>query len=249
MGKSFIELEWARIVCEHTALPVLLLAPLAVAKQMIQEANKFGIAAAYSKGGSHSFGIVVSNYERLGNFNAEDYSGVVLDESSILKSFDGATRSLLIETFRETPYKLCGTATLSPNDHMEIGNHAEFLGVMTATEMLSTFFVHDGGETQKWRLKGHARKEFWKWVCSWAVNIRKPSDIGYDDGPFTLPPLHLSATRSLMSDIARMLLRCPRRESFRETCCAAVDGRRSGKGAVEIVGEEPDESWILVEAT
>lgn len=191
MGKSLIELEWARCVYEHTGVPVLLLAPLAVAYQMVTEGQKFGIHTKYCKspedaGDEH---IVVTNYERMEAFAAADFSGVVLDESSILKSFDGATRTALIDKFRNTPYRLAATATPAPNDHMELGNHAEFLGVMTATEMLSMFFTHDGGETQKWRLKGHARAEFWKWVCSWAVNIRKPSDAGYDDGPFILPPL------------------------------------------------------------
>jgi DNA modification methylase len=191
MGKSLIELEWARVVSEHTKMPVLLLAPLAVAYQMVREGEKFGIAASYCKD-SHDAkdtAIVITNYERMDHFEASDFAGVVLDESSILKSFDGKTRTALIDAFKETPYRLAATATPAPNDHMELGNHAEFLGVMTAQEMLSMFFTHDGGETQKWRLKGHARTEFWKWVCSWAVSIRKPSDVGYEDGAFILPPL------------------------------------------------------------
>lgn len=190
MGKTLIELEWARVVAEHVGKPVLLLAPLAVSGQMIREGQKFGITAHYCKTQGDIAGpLVVTNYERMEAFDPADFAGVVLDESSILKSFDGRTRSTLIEMFQQTPYRLAATATPAPNDHMELGNHAEFLGVMTASEMLSMFFVHDGGETQKWRLKGHARTEFWKWVCSWAVSLRKPSDIGYDDGPFKLPPL------------------------------------------------------------
>lgn len=190
MGKTLIELDWARVVAEHVGKPVLMLAPLAVSGQMIREGQKFGIQAHYCKDQSEVSGpLVVTNYERIESFDPSKFAGVVLDESSILKSFDGRTRSTLIEMFQQTPYRLAATATPAPNDHMELGNHAEFLGVMTASEMLSMFFVHDGGETQKWRLKGHARTEFWKWVCSWAVAIRKPSDIGYDDGPFKLPPL------------------------------------------------------------
>jgi hypothetical protein len=114
----------------------------------------------------------------LQHFDPSAFAGVVLDESSILKNFEGRTRTAIIEAFRQTPFRLAATATPAPNDFMELGNHAEFLGVMTRAEMLATFFVHDGGETQKWRLKGHAEKEFWRWLCSWAVNIRKPSDIG-----------------------------------------------------------------------
>lgn len=190
MGKTLIELEWARVVAEHVGKPVLLLAPLAVSGQMIREGEKFGITAHYCKTMDDISGpLVVTNYERMESFDPSKFTGVVLDESSILKSFDGSTRSTLIEMFQDVPYRLAATATPAPNDHMELGNHAEFLGVMTASEMLSMFFVHDGGETQKWRLKGHARTEFWKWVCSWAVSLRKPSDIGYDDGPFKLPPL------------------------------------------------------------
>lgn len=182
MGKSFIELEWSRIIAKHMNAPVLLVAPLAVAQQMLRE-------AAYHKDGDN-IKTPITNYERLDNFDVSEFAGVALDESSILKSFDGKTRSALIEMFQKTPFRLAATATPSPNDLMELGNHSEFLGVMTASEMLSTFFVHDGGETQKWRLKGHAKTEFWKWVCSWAVCINKPSDIGYPDGDFILPPLH-----------------------------------------------------------
>lgn len=248
MGKSFIELEWARVVSEHTNMPVLLLAPLAVAHQMITEAAKFGIRAKYFKdsdgiGDEH---IVITNYERVENFPPELFSGVVLDESSILKSFDGKTRSTLIEMFRETPYKLAATATPAPNDHMELGNHAEFLGVMTATEMLSMFFVHDGGETQKWRLKGHARAEFWKWVCSWAVNIRKPSDVGYEDGPFILPPLHYHEHIVEVDIPSEGMLFAMPAESLSERLAArrsTVDDRVAK--VVEIVSGEQARPWLI----
>jgi superfamily II DNA or RNA helicase len=248
MGKSFIELEWARVVAEKTAMPVLLLAPLAVAHQMITEAAKFGIRAKYFKE-AEGFGdehIIVTNYERMDNFDAEDFSGVVCDESSILKAMDGKTRTRLIEKFRDTPYKLAATATPAPNDHMELGNHAEFLGVMTATEMLSMFFVHDGGETQKWRLKGHARKEFWKWVCSWAVNIRKPSDAGYDDGPFILPPLHYHEHIVHVDTPSEGMLFAMPAETLGERLAArrsTVDDRVAE--VQKIIAAEADETWLV----
>ncbi len=170
MGKSLMQLEWARRVYHHTAGRVLLLAPLAVAHQTVREAERFGIRAAYAKDQSEADSpIVVTNYERLHAFLPWQGAGVVLDESSILKAYDGKTRTLIIESFRETPYRLACTATPAPNDHMELGNHAQFLGVMSREEMLAMFFTHDGGETQTWRLKGHARNEFWRWVCDWAV--------------------------------------------------------------------------------
>ena len=190
MGKTLIELEWSKHISAHTSAPVLLLAPLAVAQQTAnKESLKFGFDARLVRHQDEvGDGINVTNYDRIEDFDPSKFSAVVCDESSIFKSMDGKTRSTLIEMFASTPYKLCATATPAPNDYMELGNHSEFLGVMTATEMLSMFFVHDGGETQKWRLKGHARKEFWKWVCSWAVSMRKPSDIGYSDEGFVLPP-------------------------------------------------------------
>ena len=187
-GKGFMQLEWA----DKVPGPVLILAPLAVAAQTVREGKKFGIDARHVRAQSEVSGkISVTNYEMLHHFDPKHFQGVVLDESSILKSLDGKTRTTIIESFRETPFKLACTATPAPNDFMELGNHAEFLGAMTHQEMLSMFFVHDGGETQKWRLKGHAESEFWKWLCSFCVMIRKPSDLGYDDGKFKLPRLNL----------------------------------------------------------
>ena len=188
MGKTFMQCEWAR----HVPGPVLILAPLAVAGQTARDMAGFGIEVNYAREQSQVRGkITITNYEMLEHFDASKFAGVVLDESSILKAYDGATRTLIIESFRDTPFRLACTATPAPNDFMELGNHAEFLGVMTRVEMLSMFFVHDGGETQNWRLKGHAESEFWKWLCSWAVMIRKPSDLGYPDGDFVLPELIL----------------------------------------------------------
>ena len=193
MGKTPMQLEWASQVCQQIDGRVLILAPLAVSHQTIREAQKFGIEGVeYAVRPEHTKArIVVTNYQKLQHFNPSDYVGVVIDESSILKSMDGKTRSAIIESFAKTPYRLACSATPAPNDYMELGNHAEFLGIMSRVEMLSMFFVHDGADTSQWRLKGHAQDKFWEWVCTWAVTLRKPSDLGYDDGGFLLPPLNL----------------------------------------------------------
>ena len=191
LGKTPQQLVWADEV-RRKAGDVLILAPLAVAAQTVKEGKKFGVDLEYSRTGEKSkTGITIANYEMLSHFSSDDYAGIVLDESSILKSYTGKFRTEILEAFNRTSYRLACTATPSPNDLMELGNHAEFVGAMSRTEMLSMFFVHDGGETQKWRLKGHAQEDFWKWVCSWAIMIRKPSDLGYEDGKFILPPLNM----------------------------------------------------------
>jgi hypothetical protein len=187
MGKTIMQLEWAN----HIPGKVLILAPLAVAQQTVAEGKKFGIECVYQRTGSAGEKITITNYEMMQNFDPAAYQGIILDESSILKAQDGKTRTAIIGAFSKTPYRLACTATPAPNDYMELGNHAEFLGIMTMPEMLSMFFVHDGGETQKWRLKGHAQSEFWKWLASWSVMIRKPSNLGYDDAEFILPPLRI----------------------------------------------------------
>lgn len=191
LGKTPQQLTWAENVVREYNKPVLILAPLAVSKQTVREGEKFGIEARVAVQQSDVIKptIYVTNYEKLHHFDPSGFAGVVLDESSILKSFTGATRNQLIEMFAETPMKLCCTATPAPNDFMELGNHSEFLGVLTRTEMLSTFFVHDGGDTSKWRLKGHAEEEYWKWICQWAVMLRQPSDLGYENNGFVLPEL------------------------------------------------------------
>lgn len=190
LGKTLMELAWGRRVAEYTGKPVLCFAPLAVSAQHIREATKFGLAADLAKAQSDiSDGVFVSNYQKIEHFDLSKFGGVILDESSILKSTDGHYRTRLIEECQSIPFRLAATATPAPNDFMELGNHAEFLGVMSYTDMLATFFVHDGGDTQKWRLKGHAENEFWKWMASWAVMIRKPSDLGYSDDGYRLPPL------------------------------------------------------------
>lgn len=190
MGKTLMQLEWAR----HIPGDVLILAPLAVAQQTVREAEHFAIPIRYARKETGESGITITNYEMLAHFDVSRYAGVVLDESAILKAYDGKTRTRIIEAFQRTPYRLACTATPAPNDYMELGNHAEFLGVMSRVEMLSMFFVHDGGETQTWRLKGHAQQAFWQWLASWSVLIRKPSDLGYEDGAFTLPALRTHET-------------------------------------------------------
>jgi len=192
LGKTRMQLEWARHVADATSGDVLILAPLAVASQTAREGADFGVDVAICRDGSDvRSGVNVTNYDRLHKFDLASFAGVVLDESSCLKDFTSATRNDLIDGFRATPYRLACTATPSPNDFTELGNHAEFLGVMSRVEMLSMWFVHDGGSTQDWRLKGHAVDSFWKWVCSWACLIKKPSDLGYEDGAHALPPLRI----------------------------------------------------------
>ena len=192
LGKTPMQLEWARQVYEYTKQDIIIFAPLAVAQQTIKEGKKFGIKVTYARCMEQvKPGITVTNYEMLEYFDPSHFGAVVLDESSILKSYTGKFRTEIIHRFNRTPFRLACTATPSPNDYMELGNHAEFLGVLSRVEMLSTYFIHDGGETSKWRLKGHAQDPFWKWLSSWAVVIRKPSDIGFSDDGFNLPPLNI----------------------------------------------------------
>ena len=191
LGKSLMELAWAEQVHRQTGKDILHLAPLAVSAQMIREADKFGVAARLVSDQSECGpGTNVTNYQKLQHFDLSRFGGVILDESSILKSTDGHYRCRLIEACQQIPFRLAATATPAPNDFMELGNHAEFLGIMSYTDMLATFFTHDNGDTQKWRLKGHAETEFWKWMASWAVMLRRPSDLGYSNDGYDLPPLH-----------------------------------------------------------
>ena len=187
LGKTFMQLAWAEQVADHTNRPVLILAPLAVSEQTIGEGRKFGIDVCRVCQGV--FRLEITNYEQLKNIDVSLFSGVVLDESSILKGFDGKLRKMITEAFKDTPYKLSCTATPSPNDLMEFGTQAEFLGIMSHLEMLAMFFIHDGGDTSKWRLKGHGRAKFWEWLSTWAVVIRNPSDYGYDSTGYDLPPI------------------------------------------------------------
>ena len=191
MGKTAMQLEWASQVCKHVdGATVLIVAPLAVSAQTVRDGRKFDIEVNRCRAASELVkGINVTNYERLHLFEGVTFDGVVLDESSILKSYSGKIRNQIIDMFQSVPFKLACTATPSPNDYMELGNHAEFVSIMTRTEMLATFFTHDGGNTSKWRLKGHAVDAFWDWVSQWAVTVTSPKDLGYDAGGFDLPEL------------------------------------------------------------
>lgn len=242
LGKTLMQLEWARQIPGR----VLILTPLAVAAQTVREAEKIGLDAVYARTPGSSR-ITVTNYQMLEHFGDDDYEGVVLDESSILKSFTGKFRNEVIEKFQSVPFRLACTATPAPNDHMELGNHSEFLGSMTRTEMLAMFFVHDGGDTAKWRLKGHAESSFWKWVCSWAVMMRKPSDLGYDDERFRLPELRIDSRQvdTKQEALPGQLFAVPantmderrtaRRESISERCAEAA----------RLVAEHPKDQWLI----
>lgn len=242
LGKTPMQLEWAKNITEHTCGKVLIVAPLAVSGQTINEGKKFDIEV---KRFGQDSAIQIINYEQMHKIDPDDYVGIVLDESSILKSFTGKYRTELIGMFQNTPYRLACTATPSPNDYMEIGNHAEFLGVMSRTEMLSMFFINDAGDTGTWRLKGHAESEFWKFVCSWAVMIRKPSDLGYFDNGFTLPDLKIiphviKSNRPLNGSLflfaAKTLSerREARKQSMQERCKVAAD-----------LVNNSDETWLI----
>lgn len=199
LGKTPMGLTWASNVVRKTGKPVLYLTPLAVASQTVREAEKFGIEAKVSRDGASAGHIIVANYERLHHFNSGDFAGVVCDESSILKSFDGTRKGEITAFMRKVPYRLLQTATAAPNDYIELGTSSEALGYLGHMDMLNRFFKNDlnnsaqgrmRGEVIKWRLKGHAETPFWRWVCSWARAIRRPSDLGFDDARFVLPPLH-----------------------------------------------------------
>lgn len=247
LGKTAMQLAWAQQMHRRAGVRVLILAPLAVSAQTVAEAARFGIDGVALHDAS-SAPIVVTNYEKLGRVDASQFGAVVLDESSILKAFDGKTRTELIETFAATPYRLACTATPSPNDFTELGNHAEFLGVMTRTEMLATYFVHDGGDTQTWRLKGHAEDAFWRWVASWGAFVRSPSDLGYSAGGYDLPPLSIehhtvAASHETAAAVGTLFLmeakslqerRAARRASLEERVRLAAE-----------MANANDEQWLL----
>jgi DNA modification methylase len=237
LGKTLMQLEWANQVTKHTKKPVLILAPLAVVGQTIQEGLKFGI---------DMINIDVQNYEQLDNIDCSIYSGIVLDESSILKNFEGATKKQIIDNFKNTPYKLACTATPSPNDPMELGNHSEFLDAMSRNEMLAMYFVHDGGETAKWRLKGHAVKMFYQFVGSWAIMLNKPMDIGFEMIGYDLPKLSLLENQ----------IRTPKRNNgslFNDAIISATNFNQELRltkierldEVVNIINEKPDENFII----
>ena len=243
MGKTPQLLTWADQVAHHTDRPVLVLTPLAVAAQTIREGEKFGVAAARSRDGEITERVVVTNYERLHLFRPHDFAGVVCDESSILKSFDGARRNDITVFMRKVPYRLLATATAAPNDYTELGTSSEALGYLGHSDMLHRFFVNERnnnsarrmyGEAPEWRFRGHAELPFWRWVTSWARAIRKPSDLGYDDGAFVLPPLsvHEHEVEASTSPDDRLFAidaatlyeqRQERRRSLDDRCAHAAD--------------------------
>lgn len=191
LGKTFQQLETAKLICENENGKALILCPLAVSGQTIEQGEKFGIGVSRFGSEFKNYDIEIANYEQIDNVDESKYCCVLLDESSILKNADGKMRTAITEKFRDTKYKFCFTATPSPNDPMEICTHAEFLGVAKRDEILSMFFVHDGGETSKWRIKGHAEDDFWSWVSSWSIMISNPCDLGFDGTGYTLPKLKM----------------------------------------------------------
>ena len=200
LGKTPMQLVWAENVVRKTNKPVLIVTPLAVSAQTVREADKFKIEASRSTDGTPRPNITVTNYERLHHFNPSDFSGVVCDESSAIKNFEGERQKIVTEFMRKTPYRLLCTATAAPNDYIELGTSAEALGELGRMDMLARFFRNDENSLHpiwwgaRWQFKAHAEAFFWRWVCSWARAVRKPSDIGFDDGRFVLPPLHTTET-------------------------------------------------------
>ena len=251
LGKTIQQLEFSDKVVHETGRPVLIVAPLAVADQTRREGKRFGYQVQVCRTQRDVIsGINITNYEMLEHFDASTFGGVVLDESSILKNYSGTIRTQIIEMFRETPYKLSCTATPAPNDYMELGNQAEFLGVMSRTEMLSTFFIHDGGETSKWRLKGHAEQEFWTWLATWSVVLTSPADLGYPAEGYDLPEKEtiehivkseqetaIGENVSFFTVTAKTLTerRGARRDSLAARCRTAAD----------LVADKPDEQWLI----
>ena len=240
LGKTPMQLSWAYQVHKHTGGKILILAPLAVADQTKREAEKFVyVAKVVEKQEDCIDGINITNYEKLDRFIAKEFVGIVLDESSILKSYSGKVRTAIIQNFHEVPYKLACTATPAPNDYMELGNHSEFCGVMTRAEMLSMFFVHDGGQTSKWRLKGHAEDIFWQWLATFSVFVDNPNNIGYEIDGYNLP--HINIQEIIVdgdTPTTETLTLTERRQARKDSL-----ELRCGKAA-ELVNNS-DEQWLV----
>lgn len=239
LGKTMMQLEFLRLTGERG----LILAPLAVTHQTIREAERLGIELVYAHDQTEAGKWTITNYERLGKFDPSEFGTVVLDESGIIKSFDGKTKTALIKAFQGTRWRLCCTATPAPNDTAELGNHAEFLGLMTRAEMLATFFVHDN---RQWLLKGHARRPFFRWLASWGMTVRKPSDLGYEDGSFTLPPLDIREI-SVPTEWAPdgQLFPAGLRGITERIEVRRASLERRVAAAVNLVEAEPGEQWLL----
>lgn len=258
-GKTIQQLEWARIIWQRINKPILLMCPLAVAEQTLEESRMWTgkLPRKFKKEMSYPVrvvrtqsqiaeGINIANYDILEHFDpAFEWGGMVIDESSILKAMDGSTRDALIAFAKKIPYRLCCSATPSPNDHMELGNQAEFLGIMTYAEMLAVFFTHDGGDTSKWRLKGHAEQKFWEWLATWCIAIRRPGDIGYSDQGFDLPEL-VYHHHVVESPVPAGMLFAPTAGDIQERRQARRDSLdlRVAK-AKEIIDAEPNEQWLM----
>jgi hypothetical protein len=249
LGKGPIQLDWCQNISRRTGRDTLILAPLAVAQQFQREALKFHVPVTLTQSQDDVRpGINVTNYDRMDRFDFGQFSGVSLDESSCIKDWTGKTTQSLITRLADIPYKLCSTATPSPNDHSELGTHAEILDVMRRAAMLAMFFEHDGGETSKWSLKGHGKKPFFKFVASWAVCVVKPSDLGYSDDGYDLKPLRMhehivQVDHSINTE--GMLFRCPDLSAtglHKELRLTATD--RANKAAA-LVMADPDKPWIL----
>jgi hypothetical protein len=248
LGKTAMQLTWAHGAAVVTGRPSLILTPLAVGAQTLAEAARFGIPAESCRGRWPDAPVHVLNYEQLAHVDAGRYGAVVLDESSILKAYSGVTKQRLIETFADTPYRLCCTATPAPNDHLEIGNHAEFLGVMRSHEMIMRWFINDPMEAGAYRLKGHARAAFWEWVASWAVALRTPADWGFDASGFTLPELRVHRV-----SVGSVDLEPDDGHLFALSKSSATGLHRSlrvssvarAERAAAIVAAEPGESWLV----
>jgi DNA modification methylase len=245
MGKTAMQSAWAYAVHQYTGNRVLILAPLCVATQTVEEAAKFGVHMTYVREMPEegSTGIFITNYEMLEHFEpwiAKGYfDGIVLDESSILKSNDSKTRARIIQVCKSIPYKLSCTATPSPNDYVELGNQSEFLGVMSSVEMLAMFFTHDSGETSKWRLKGHGKTRFWEWMSLWAVCIRKPSDLGFSDEGYILPGLEIDEVVIKTGSTLKAQSLSERNTARRET----IDARVAEAARIANESDEPVLVW------
>lgn len=234
-GKTLMQLEWCRAVHEQTGKPVLIVAPLSVVRQTQGEAEKFKIGRVHicRKQEEVTNGINITNYEMIEHFDPFVFSGVCLDESSILKSFTGKYQQTLTDMFCKTPYRLLCTATIAPNDYTEIGTSCEFLGIMSRTEMLATYFIHDSGDTSKWRLKKAGVNKFWEWFATWAIYFNSPKDLGYDGEGYDLPPLNIKKvltesepeSGTLFVRLAETLeeRRAARRESLADRCQKACE--------------------------
>lgn len=248
LGKMRMELVWAREVHRHTGMPVMVHTPLAVAAQLAAEGAQIGIEAKVCREAADLIdGINITNYDRLHKFDPAVFGGVVLDESGCIKHHDTKTFLSLTEAYRATPFKLPATATPAPNDWTELGTHAEFLGICTRQEMLAEFFTHDGGDTSVWRLKKHARHQFWRWVASWGAMIRKPSDLGFDDGAYNLPLLQIveHLVGHEMEPLTGMLFAVEAHtlSERRDARKASIDARVAA--CADLVNGEPDQAWVV----